>query len=59
MTIREASMDLSYLKVTPVRLKSGTVMVISESEIAGNLLKKLGIPYPDSMMSGAQTKMLL
>ncbi len=55
ITISEASRLLSYLKVTPVRLGSGTVMIRSESEMAGNLLSRMNIPYPEKIVDGART----
>lgn len=55
-TISEASRQLSYLKVTPVRLGTGIAMIRSESEKAGNLLNQLGIPYPETIMDSALTK---
>ena len=56
MTISEASRLLSYLKVTPVRLRSGIVMMRSESEIAAGVLKQLGVMYPDRILDGALTE---
>ncbi|MGC8618211.1 MAG: IS1634 family transposase, partial [Thermoplasmata archaeon] len=56
MTISEASRSLSYLKVTPVRLRSGTVMMRSESETAARVLKQLGVAYPERIVDGALTK---
>ena len=55
ITISEASRLLSYLKVTPVRLGSGTVMIRSESEMAGNLLSRMNILYPEKIVDGART----
>ncbi len=55
ITVAEASRILSYLKVTPVRLRSGTVMVRSESKEAKELLERMSIPYPERIMGGAQT----
>ncbi len=56
MTISEASRLLSYLKVTPVRLRSGTVMMRSESETAAGVLKQLVVEYPERIVDGALTK---
>ncbi|MGC8563155.1 MAG: IS1634 family transposase, partial [Thermoplasmata archaeon] len=56
MTISEASRSLSYLKVTPVRLRSGIVMMRSESETAAGVLKKLGVEYPERIVDGALTE---
>ena len=56
MTVSETSRLLSYLKVTPVRLKSGIVMIRSESELAEGVLKNMGIEYPEKVVDGAQTK---
>ena len=57
LTISEASRQLSYLKVTPVRLGSGMVMMSSESDRASSLLKKMGIPYPEKTIKSAQTSL--
>ena len=56
ITVSEATRILSYLKVTPVRLESGIVMIRSESEPALNLLSKMNIPYPEKILGGAPTK---
>ncbi|EQD74683.1 transposase IS4 family, partial [mine drainage metagenome] len=56
-TISEASRVLSYLKVTPVRLGAGIVMIRSESEQAEDLLNQMNIPYPEKIVDGARTKM--
>ena len=56
ITISEATRILSYLKVTPVQLGSGVVMIRSESEPATNLLNQMNIPYPDRILDGARTK---
>ena len=46
----------SYLKVTPVQLGSGVVMIRSESEHALNLINQMNIPYPERILDGARTK---
>ncbi len=56
ITISEAGRILSYLKVTPVRLESGIVMIRSESEQALDLLNQMNIPYPERILDGARTK---
>ena len=43
------------LIAAPVRLGSGTVMIRSESEMAGNLLSRMNIPYPEKIVDGART----
>lgn len=55
ITISEATRILSYLKVTPVQLESGIVMIRSESEQVKNLLNKLNILYLEEIPGGAQT----
>ena len=57
ITISETTSILSQLKVTPVRLKSGIIMIRSESEQVLNLLNKMNIPYPEKITDGARTKM--
>ncbi len=57
ITISETTRILSQLKVTPVRLQSGIIMIRSESEQVLNLLNKMNIPYPEKITDGAQTKM--
>ncbi|MHB8360377.1 MAG: IS1634 family transposase [Thermoplasmataceae archaeon] len=56
ITISEAGRILSYLKVTPVQLGSGVVMIRSESEHALDLLNQMNIPYPERILDGARTK---
>ena len=56
ITISEAGRILSYLKVTPVRLGPGIVMIRSESEQALDLLNQMNIPYPERILDGARTK---
>ena len=56
ITISEAGRILSYLKVTPVQLGSGVVMIRSESEHALNILNQMNIPYPERILDGARTK---
>ena len=56
ITVSEATRILSYLKVTPVPLESGIVMIRSESEPALNLLCKMNIPYSEKILGGAPTK---
>ena len=57
ITISEATRILSQLKVTPVRLQSGIIIIRSESEQVLNLLNKMNIPYPEKIIDGARTKM--
>ena len=57
ITISETTRILSQLKVTPVRLKSGIIMIRSESEQVLNLFNKMNIPYPEKITDGARTKM--
>ena len=57
ITISETTRILSQLKVTPVRLQSGIIMIRSESEQVLNLLNKMNIPYPEKITDGARTKM--
>ena len=57
LTISETVRILSQLKVTPVRLQSGIIMIRSESEQVLNLLNKMNIPYPEKITDGARTKM--
>ncbi|EQD75656.1 transposase IS4 family protein, partial [mine drainage metagenome] len=56
-TISETSRVLSYLKITPVHLGAGIVMIRSESEQAEDLLSQMNIPYPEKIVDGARTKM--
>ncbi len=46
----------AYLKVIPVRFKSGIVLIRSESELAEDMLKNMEIEYPEKVVDGAQTK---
>ena len=55
--ISETTRILSQLKVTPVRLQSGIIMIRSESEQVLNLLNKMKIPYPEKITDGARKKM--
>ncbi len=57
ITISEATRILSQLKVTPVRLQSGIIMIRSESEQVLHLLDKMKIPYPEKIIDGARKKM--
>ena len=56
ITISETTRILSQLKVTPVRLQSGIIMIRSESEQVLNLLNKMNIPYSEKIIYGARTK---
>ena len=56
LTISETVRILSQLKVTPVRLQSGIIMIRSESEQVLNLLNKMEIPYPEKIIDGARKK---
>ena len=56
ITISKVTIIVSQLKVTPVRLPSGIIMIRSESEQVLNLLNKMNIPYPEKIINGARTK---
>ncbi len=56
LTISETVRILSQLKVTPVSLQSGIIMIRSESEQVLDLLNRMNIPYPEKIIDGARTK---
>jgi hypothetical protein len=56
LIISETVRILWQLKVTPIRLKSGIIMIRSESEQILNLLNRMNIPYPEKIIDGARKK---
>ena len=49
LTISETVRILSQLKVTPVSLQSGIIMIRSESEQVLDLLNRISIPHPEKI----------
>ncbi len=56
MPLRDAMMSLSSLKVFPVALSSGEVMMVNRSERAEAVLNKMGIPYPETAVHSMRKK---
>ncbi|MGC8561926.1 MAG: IS1634 family transposase [Thermoplasmata archaeon] len=50
MTIERTTRDLSELKVIPVKLTNGIVMIRTESDRAEKVLVKLGVEYPKNVV---------